>query len=59
MRLVVGCTLEPPEIDAIARGETLRETVERKVTAAPLDPVHPGMVDALELLAWMVAQGPP
>lgn len=57
MRLVVGCTLEQPEVEAIARGEKLRETVERKIAAVPLDPVDPSMVDALELLAWMVAQG--
>ena len=31
MRLVVGCTLDPPEIEAIERGEKLRETVERKL----------------------------
>ena len=31
MRLVVGCTLEPPEIEAIARGEALRGQVERRL----------------------------
>ncbi|KAF0136323.1 MAG: hypothetical protein FD152_1042, partial [Xanthobacteraceae bacterium] len=46
MRLVVGCTLEEPEIDAIIRGETLRATVEHKIVA---NPVHPEMVDDLEL----------
>lgn len=57
MRLVVGCTLAEPEIAAIARGETLRATVERTMRAAPLDPNDPEATDALELLAWMVAEG--
>ena len=57
MRLVVGCTLKPPEIEAIARGENLRAQVERHLTAAPLAPPDPAAADALEMLAWMVARG--
>ena len=57
MRLVVGCTLDPPEIEAIEKGEQLRDLVERHLTAFPLDPTEPETSDALELLAWMVANG--
>ena len=57
MRLVVGCTLEPPEIEAIARGEALRGQVERRLAAAPLAPPDSAAADALELLAWMVGHG--
>ncbi len=57
MRLLVGCTLEPPEIDAIERGEDLRDAVERRLRAMPLEPTDQKSSDALELLAWMVAHG--
>lgn len=57
MRLVVGCTLDPPEIEAIERGEKLRETVERKLASTPLTPPDDAAHDALELLAWLVAHG--
>ncbi len=57
MRLVVGCTLDPPEIDAIERGEQLRSLVERRLTGFPLAPPDPASAGALELLAWMVARG--
>ena len=57
MRLVVGCTLPPAEIDAIERGAALRERVERHLAELPLAPPDPGAADALELLAWMVARG--
>jgi Superfamily II DNA/RNA helicases, SNF2 family len=57
MRLVVGCTLEPPEIEAIERGERLRDLVERHLAALPLAPPDSRSREALELLAWMVAQG--
>ncbi len=57
MRLVVGCTLEPPEIEAIARGEELRRQVERRMTRFPLIPPDAGAARALELLAWMVERG--
>jgi SNF2 family DNA or RNA helicase len=57
MRMVVGCTLDPPEIDAIQKGEELRAQVDRHLTAIPLMPTDPSTTKALELLAWMVAQG--
>ena len=57
MRLIVGCTLAPPEIEAIEKGEQLRDLVERHLTNLPLAPPDPVSSDALELLAWMVARG--
>lgn len=55
MRLVVGCTLGPDEVDAIARGEALKEMVAARCASWPLEPNDEHEVDALELLAWMVA----
>ena len=57
MRLVVGCTLNQPEIEAIEKGEQLRSLVDRHLTSLPLAPPDPTSADALELLAWMVGQG--
>ena len=57
MRMVVGCTLDQPEVEAIQKGEELRAQLDRHLTAMPLMPTDPIMVMALELLAWMVAQG--
>ena len=57
MRLVVGCTLHPPEIEAIETGEALREQIEKHLSDLPLAPPDAGVADALELLAWMVARG--
>ncbi len=57
MRLVVGCTLPPAEIEAIERGAALRERVERHLAEVPLAPPDQVAADALELLAWMVARG--
>lgn len=57
MRLVVGCTLGAEEVAAIERGEALRDTVERCMLANPLAPSDQNAIDALELLAWMVANG--
>ncbi len=57
MRLVVGCTLEPPEIEAIEKGEQLRALVESRMASLPLAPPDPAAEGALELLAWMVARG--
>ena len=56
MRMVVGCTLKQDEIEAIARGERLRNAVRRRLADLPLAPDPEGQ-DALELLAWMVARG--
>lgn len=57
MRLVVGCTLDQPEIDAIEKGEALHAAVGRQLAAAPLEPPDDAARDALELLAWMIGQG--
>ncbi len=57
MRLVVGCTLGPDEIDALDRGEALREQVEQRLHRLPLAPPDAAAAGALELLAWMVARG--
>lgn len=57
MRLVVGCTLNEPEVQAIEKGEDLREAVRRRLTSIPLDPPDQAAHDALELLAWLIARG--
>ena len=57
MRLVVGCTLEARETEAIEKGEALRDLVERRLAEIPLAPPDSASSDALELLAWMVARG--
>ncbi len=57
MRLIVGCTLAPPEIDAIERGEELRARVDQRLAELSLAPPDAGAYGALELLAWMVARG--
>jgi len=57
MRLIIGCTLDEPEVQAIEKGQSLRETVEAQLLASPLQPQRPEETDALALLAWMVAHG--
>ena len=57
MRLIAGCTLEPPEIEAIEKGEQLRDLVEQHLTSLPLAPPDLASSGALELLAWMIARG--
>ncbi|MCS6780947.1 MAG: helicase-related protein [Geminicoccaceae bacterium] len=57
MRLLVGCTLEPPEIEAILRGQELRAVVAERMLARPIAPGDEAEEKALELLAWMVARG--
>ncbi len=56
MRLIVGCTLEEPEVQAIKKGAALGETVERFMLRAPFDTIDGNTQAALEILAWMVAQ---
>jgi hypothetical protein len=56
MRLVVGCMLNQPEVDAIERGMALREAVAARLAAVPLTAVDPIQEGALELVAWMVAR---
>ena len=55
MRLIVGCTLDDKEIQAIEEGEALREQVERRLSAMPLVAPDAAGEEALELLSWMVA----
>tara|TARA_R110002049_G_scaffold286969_1_gene468886 strand:- start:313 stop:3540 length:3228 start_codon:yes stop_codon:yes gene_type:complete len=57
MRLIVGCTLDEPEVHAIEQGQSLRDTVEAKLLTMPLAGKSPREQEALELLAWMVARG--
>ena len=57
MRLVVGCTLGPDEVTAIERGAALREQVRQRLASVPLEPPDRPAADALELLAWLLAQG--
>ena len=57
MRLMVGCTLDPPEIDAIEKGEGLRDQVAQRLIKLPLAPPDTSANLALELLAWMVGRG--
>jgi SNF2 family DNA or RNA helicase len=55
MRLIVGCTLDVDEIEAVERGYDLRELVAKKLAAIDLTPPNPEERDGLEALAWMVA----
>lgn len=57
MRMVVGCTLDEPEVAAIERGESLRNTVAAKLMEMPTTTGSIREQEALELLAWMVAKG--
>jgi hypothetical protein len=57
MRLIVGCKLEQGEVDAIERGLSVRDAVDRRLRAIPLNPTDGEVAHALELLAWMVARG--
>ena len=57
MRLLVGCTLDAGEVEAIRRGESLRRQVERNLCRIPLDAPDPDTAGALELLSWMIASG--
>jgi superfamily II DNA or RNA helicase len=55
MRLIVGCTLQPDEIDAIQQGLDLRAAIAQHYADAPLSALDTSTHDALELLAWMIA----
>jgi len=57
MRLIVGCTLAEPEVEAICRGESLKDHVEAALMRIPLTDADAAVKEALELLAWMVARG--
>ena len=57
MRLLVGCTLDEREVEAIRRGEDIRKQVERNLCEMPLNPLNSDTFDGLQLLSWMVATG--
>ena len=57
MRLLVGCTLKPAEVEAVRRGEDLKKQVEENLCRMPLNPLDSDTADGLELLSWMVAMG--
>ncbi|MBE9018009.1 helicase, partial [Chroococcidiopsidales cyanobacterium LEGE 13417] len=57
MRLVIGCTLKEEEVEAIAKGEKLKEVVDRSLSNFPLIPENIEEADALELLSWTIARG--
>ena len=57
MRLIVGCTLETDEIQAIERGYDLRKKVEEKLEQIPLDPPDAQSRHGLASLAWLIAAG--
>ena len=57
MRLLVGWTLDKPEIEAIEAGESLREQLEKRLSTDALAPPDAKSEGALELLSWMVAEG--
>jgi len=56
MRLIVGCTLDEPEVEAIAAGEKLKQILAEKL-ASPLEPRTPHEANALGLLSWLIAHG--
>ncbi len=53
VRLLVGCTLEKAEVDAITHGAEIRDQVKSHLLRYPLKPGNQREVEALELLAWM------
>jgi superfamily II DNA or RNA helicase len=57
MRLLVGCTLNTAEIEAIEKGESIRAAVEHHLLQTPDLSAEPRAIDSLELLAWMIARG--
>ena len=57
VRLVVGCTLNQRHIEAIEKGEALREQVEKHLGDMPLVAANGETKEALELLSWMVSRG--
>lgn len=57
MRLIAGCTLNEEEVNAIQKGESLKNTVEASLLRSPFNRDNGIVRDGLELLAWMVANG--
>ena len=57
MRLLVGCTLDEAEVEAIKKGESLKGTLEAWFRAMPLVAESSDEALALELISWMIANG--
>lgn len=57
MRLIVGCTPQQPEQDAIGEGYDWRARLEAHLLAADLTPLDDAAGRGLEMLACRVAQG--
>ena len=57
MRLVVGCTLKPPEVEAIERGTALREAVAAPPRRDPSRRREPRRSRRARALRWMIAKG--
>lgn len=57
MRLLVGCTLDEAEVHAIEKGLAAADFISRKFDLEPPTGVTSREKEALELLAWMIAQG--
>ena len=56
MRLLVGCTLDSDEIEAVRRGEDLREQVTNNLCRISLNPPDDDTKNGLELMSWMIAK---
>ena len=57
MRLLVGCTLEQEEVDAIQRGESWKKAIDMNLSKTLLEPCDMRTQEGLELLSWMIAHG--
>jgi ERCC4-related helicase len=57
MRLLVGCTLDEEEAEAIEKGMSAAELIKEKVALEPADAMSDHEKNALELLAWLIARG--
>jgi SNF2 family DNA or RNA helicase len=57
MRLLVGCTLNPAEIEAIEKGTELAAVIADHLSGELGNPTNPFENSALELLSWMIANG--
>ncbi|AOF97795.1 DEAD/DEAH box helicase family protein [Sphingobium sp. RAC03] len=56
MRLLVGCTLDEGEVDAIERGTSMTDVIAAKTDLALPETAGTSEREALELLAWMVGR---
>lgn len=54
MRLIVGCTLERDEVEAVQKGLSLQQCVSANLLRQPVEPEDVPTEEALELLAWLV-----